>query len=108
MSTPSKAYWVKWVDSATHEGHAWRTKKDLDALTPPVCELVGFLYKVTTEYIVFIWLGNKSGRVWRTFNSGSSLSSSFGQESMDYACIFIIVLMLFSSLRFVHPLVFFI
>lgn len=61
MSIPSKAYWVKWVDSTTHEGHQWRTKKDLDSLTPLTCELVGFIYKVTPEYIIFVCCKNLDG-----------------------------------------------
>lgn len=48
------AYWVKWVDAATNAGHQWRTKAELDSLTHPVCELVGFVYKVTPDFIVFI------------------------------------------------------
>lgn len=61
MSTPSKAYWVKWVDSATHEGHQWRTKDELEKLEPPICEMVGFIYKVTPDYILFISCRNFGG-----------------------------------------------
>lgn len=61
MSVPSKAYWVKWVDSATHEGHQWRTKKEMDALTPSICEMVGFIYKTTADYIVFVSCRNMGG-----------------------------------------------
>ena len=54
MSTASNAYWVKWVDSTTHEGHQWRTPQELDSVTPSICEMVGFIYKATPEYILFV------------------------------------------------------
>lgn len=66
------AYWIKWIDAATSDGHQWRTKAELDALTHPVCELVGFIYKVTPEFIIFVSCRNfdkadKDQELWGEF-----------------------------------------